>query len=286
MGKSSPKPPPAPDPVKTAQAQAQANKEAIQESARVNSYNMYTPWGAVTYTKDSTGVPTAQYLQLSPGQQSLLDQQTAISGDLANQAQIRVDQLPTGPFNLDGITPLISQGDVQRYASDQADAFYNASARRLNDQFAKDRASLDQSLYDRGHPQGSGQAYDDAMSGLQETQYGTLSDLSNQAQGYGLQQAQGLFGLSQTARNQDISDRILGRNQAFNEAAAFIQGSPVLPTPSAPQLPAYQMAPADIMGATYNSYNAQMNNYNQQMAQRNAGMSGLFGLAGNLIGLF
>jgi hypothetical protein len=40
------------------------------------------------------------------------------------------------------------------------------------------------------------------------------------------------------------------------------------------------MQPADIMGATYGSYNAQQNAYNQQMQNQRANTQGLYSLLG------
>jgi hypothetical protein len=43
----------------------------------------------------------------------------------------------------------------------------------------------------------------------------------------------------------------------------------------------YQVNPADIMGATYGSYNGQLNAYNSQLQQNAANAQGLFGLLGS-----
>lgn len=100
MGKKSPSVPAAPDPVATAQAQAQANKEALQESARLNSVNLYGPSGSVTYGFNADGTPHSQYTQLTPQGQWLYDAQQGIAGQLMQQAYNRTQQIPTNAFSL------------------------------------------------------------------------------------------------------------------------------------------------------------------------------------------
>ncbi len=59
MGKkSSPKPP---SPEQTAQAQAQANKEAIQESAKINRYNIENPFGTTKWVADTSSPQYQKY---------------------------------------------------------------------------------------------------------------------------------------------------------------------------------------------------------------------------------
>jgi hypothetical protein len=103
MGKKSPKVPAPPDPVKTAQAQAEANKEALQESARLNSVNLYGPSGSTTYGFRPDGTPHSQYTQLTPQGQWLYDAQQAIAGQLTTAAYQKASQVPMDSFSLAGM---------------------------------------------------------------------------------------------------------------------------------------------------------------------------------------
>ena len=286
MGKSSaPSLPPPPDPNQMIAAQTAANKQAIQYSADVNSYDIFSPLGSVTYNKNDTGVPQAQYLKFAPELQQLFDQQGGIANALASQAMGRIGQLPSDAFDISQATALPTQGDLGGYIDQSTRAYYDAASRPLLEQFEQDRGKLEQQLYDRGHPMGSGEGYDRATGNLYKAQYGTLQDLANQSVGAGLQYGQGVFGLGQAARQQDIADQILQRNQAFNESAAFLQGSPAMPMPQAPQLPAYNMQPVQSANIMNQAYQNQLAGYDAQMANYGAGKSGLFGTLGNVAGM-
>ena len=84
-----------------------------------------------------------------------------------------------------------SAGDVQRNNlmsqilsgmgdTSGADTWYDNAATRLNDQFAKQRASVDENLINRGIAVGSSQ-YNDVMGDLVDTQNQNLADLASNA---------------------------------------------------------------------------------------------------------
>ncbi len=102
-------------------------------------------------------------------------------------------------------------------------------------------------------------------------------DMAEQQQ----EQADWLTGinLEQTLRGTANQEDITQRNQQINEIAALIQGSPAIQMPAIPQVPTYNIAPADVGGAYANEYNAQMNAYNQQQQQNAAIWQGALGAA-------
>lgn len=82
MGKSAPA---APDPVATAQAQATANAESARVQSKLNNPNTYGPGGAVEHEwgPDDT---SSVYTYLSPEQQKIYDNQTALTGATSKAA--------------------------------------------------------------------------------------------------------------------------------------------------------------------------------------------------------
>lgn len=81
--------------------------------------------------------------------------------------------------------------------------------------------------------------------------------------------------LQQALRGQQINEALLNRTQPMNELSAFLNGAPALPTPSF--MGQYQAsAPApDLMGAAYNSYNAQAQNHRNNQSNLWGGLSTL-----------
>lgn len=305
MGKKSPS---VPDPVATANAQTQTNIASAQASAAMNSPNIYTPSGSVTYQRDSKGVPTSQHVNLNPTQQNIFDRQQNIADDLAEQAQTRVNGITTDPFTLTGM-PNDPRGydvagnlgefnptnlpfdpsqitDVNAYTDTVQDAYFDRSMRNLNPQFEQQRRRHEQRLNDQGLPI-AGEAAMTSTDQLDRSQNEATQNASDQAILAAGAEASRRFGMEQQVnssaydqqrttqqtqnndwltqlqteqglRNQATQENILERNQNFNEAAAYLQGSPALTTPNAPTTPNYTVGAADLTGATYKS--AQMQN--------------------------
>lgn len=85
---------------------------------------------------------------------------------------------------------------------------------------------------------------------------------------------QRMFGNDNSSRDRAIQEMITERQMPMNELAAILQGSPALQTPQAVNPGQYQIAPADIMGATYSNYQNQLNN-------SQANRQGLYSLLGS-----
>ncbi len=300
-------PPPAPDPAQLASAQGQANIDAIRESARINAIDEFTPYGSLTYERDSRGVPTSRTVALSPEQQRLLTSQTGLANTLAGLAQNQAGFIPQDRFSLAGLPEFASSIDfsgipqapgIDDFSADAArveQATYDRGLSLLQPELDRQRSSLEQSLADRGLPM-TGEAYNTALDRFDTAQGETLSRLAQDAVLAGRGEQSRLFGLGQqarqqaiseqlsdaalgqSARQQGISDALTERGQPFNELSAFLQGSPALQTPNFAPTPQYQVAPPDVLGANQIALNAQQNAYNQQQALNQAGLGGLFGL--------
>ena len=118
--KSQPSPPPAPDPYTTAAAQTQGDVQSAIANAWLGNANEYSPLGSVTYNQtgtkqitDATGNPIDvstfdRTVSLSPEQQKLYDQQTALGGtlnDLAQSQASRISGVLNTPISADGLAP-------------------------------------------------------------------------------------------------------------------------------------------------------------------------------------
>ncbi len=82
---------------------------------------------------------------------------------------------------------------------------------------------------------------------------------------------------------QAIQQQTALRAMPLNEVSALLSGSQVQ-GPQAYQPGAANVAPTDVLGAYNQQYQGQLAQWQAQQQQQNAGMGGLFGLAGTLGG--
>jgi len=314
MGKGSSKAPKAPDPAETAQAQAAANKEAILESAKVNQIGEITPYGTLRYEGEIGDPGRTRITELADSQQRQLDQYNLLAEQLGDFALGRAGHIPQAPFSLEGITPLYSsylpnQGrggelsgeggrrgpfgflspvvdqiiDSSNPVNRVEQATYDRAINLLKPQFDRQERRLETGLANRGIPIGS-EAYSDVRDQFDTSRDEALIAAANDAVRAGRTEDSRLFGISQAARQQGINELLLQRTQPINELAAILQGSPATGQPQFGQQAQYQVAPADVVGPTNLAYQGQLNAFNQSQANRNAGLGGLFGLGGAILG--
>lgn len=276
MSDSPPSPPTPPDPVATANAQAAANKETAIANANINQVNQVTPYGNLTYTQRGTasdGTPQYTATQtLSPEQQKLFD--------LTNQAAQKYGQ--TANTQLDAVSGKLAQpldfgslGAAPQANEATRQDVLNSIIQRQQPMMDQDRSALETRLANQGITAGS-QAYNTAIDELNRQKNDFRLAADTQA---GSQMAQ-QYGLESNARNQAINEMVQQRQIPLNELAAMLSGSQVQgPNFVAP--PQTQMAPADIMGATYGSYNGQQQAYGQQLQANSANNQGLASLGGS-----
>lgn len=246
--------PAAPDPVATAKAQGAANKEAAIASQLGSMVNQQTPWGNLTYNQIGTwsdGTPrTEQITTLSPTQQQLFDigQRTNIALGNLGESQIgRLSNVLNQPLDLSN--PAVEQ------------RLYDLATPRLNQRFDRQRDQTLTRLANMGITDPNSDIYKAEMRNLGETENDAYNQILLQGRGQALQEL------------------LTQRNQPLNEISALLSGSQI----GAPQFqstPGFNQNPADIMGATYGSYNANAQNAALRQQQQNAMMGGLFGLGG------
>lgn len=219
--------------------QREFNQEAADETFRMqNPSQQQNPYGYQNVTRDENGNVTVES-GFSPEQQAIYDSQNqylqSMYGNLAGG---------TGGF-----------GDAASERQRIEEQLYGSYTRGFDDQKARERAALDQSLAERGIPIGSGEAYANAVESFERGWGDRYDEARRQATAGGgqewersallpLQQAQGLFqlggptmgsfaqyqggsinptdvgGISSTYRGQNISRDIANQNRASQERIA------------------------------------------------------------------
>lgn len=275
MSKGHDSAPTPPDPAQTAAAQAAANKDAAIATGELNMVNQVTPQGSLTYTQrgtSPTGTPQYTATQtLSPDQQRIYDLTTQAAtkyGETANTQLGAVSSKLAEPidFSTLGPAPTIDQGSWQR-------AFDSIIQRNQPNQQA-DLKALETRLANQGIQVGS-----DAYTAAMRDYNSGVNDFRLGAQQQAQSQESQDFGLQQTARNQAINELVQQRQIPLNELAAMLSGSQVQ-SPSYVNTPTSNVNPADIMGATYGSYNGQLQAYQADQARQAANMQAIAGILG------
>jgi hypothetical protein len=277
----SPSPPPPPDPVATANAQGAVNKEAAVASQELNMVNQYTPYGDIEFTpRGDSAAGTPQYSAtqtLSPAEQQKLD--------LTNEAGIKYGQ--TANTQLDAVRGKLAQpldygslGIAPRANEETRSAVADSLYSRMEPLMDRDKERLQTRLANQGITLNS-EAYNDAMDTESRARNDARLSVENQALG----QMGQLYGLERSARDSDINEIIQQRTQPVNELSAMLKGTQVQ-GPQFVNAPQSNVNPADLIGATYGSYQGELNNYNQRVGQQNALMGGLFGLGSAGLGAY
>ena len=197
-----------------------------------------------------------QTTTLNPEQQRLLDLTTrgqTTYGETANNLLDAVRGQLSQPVNVD-------------WAAER-DRALSAQMERINPTFTQAEEGLRQRLMGQGLAPGS-EGWD--------REFRTFNQGRNDA----------LLAADLNAGNtvgQAIQQQTALRAMPLNEVSALLSGSQVQ-SPQAYQPAAATVAPTDVLGAYNQQYQGQLAQWQAQQQQQNAGMGGLFGLAGTLGG--
>lgn len=290
--KGSSSPPPAPDPAATAAAQGAINKETAIAQARLNQVNEYTPYGQSEYTPrlDGDGNPVVndgipafdRTTSLDPADQARLDQDRAIAqylGKIGTDQLGRIENNMGEEFNYEGL-PSYPEADANERKRIE-DTLYGSYKSRLDPRFDQEQQRMDTKLANQGITQGS-DAYKRESDNFGRTKNDAYQQASADATNQGGNEMSRLFGLSKTARQDLISERLTKRNQPLNELVALLGGAPSVAQPQFAPQPTSGIAPADITGPTALQYQGQLAGW-QNSQNANQGMfSSLFNLGGQL----
>jgi len=308
---SSPSAPASPNPNAVISAQTSANADTARLNANLNRSDTYTPFGSVTF-QDLGNDRWQSQQTLSPGMQTLLDQQINIGQGVNSAAQSRLNNLDNSAFTLDGVDPYQSsidtsglmampdQSSLDAYAKGAESNIYNRSATRLNDQFGRGEDALRARLANQGVTEGS-DAYSAAMKdfsyGRNDAYQGAETNAITQGAALrsslladsltgrqqGLSEQYNAANFANQGRSQQINDQLLTRTQGLNELAALLQGQQAIGMPQAQNGGQVNVGAPDVGGAYGLSQASQQNAYNQQKQSQNAAFGGLAGLAGGAL---
>lgn len=287
MGKSSPSPPAAPDPAATAAAQGRINRETAIAQARLNQIDEFTPYGSSVYEPTGeTRDDIDQYKRtttLDPAQQAIFEQQTGITQDLNRLAGDQIGRVSSNladPFSFEGLPAAPEANEAARQQA--IDAIYGQHTSRLDPRFARDKTALETRLANQGIPVGS-DAFNEVMESFGRTRNDAYTSALNQAIASGGAEQSRLFGLGGSERARAIQEYATQRNAPLNEVAALMSGNTIT-NPQFSATPNTAIRAPDLIGLTRDKYAGDVNAYNQQLASNQAGMGGLFGLAGSVAG--
>lgn len=310
MGK--PKAPAPPDYAAAATAQGTANENAAIAQNFLNQANQVGPYGSMNYTydyghgftlPDGTVIPSATATTtLSPAQQKLLDQQTALStalNDTAMKGVGYVDKITGKPLDISKSPALQSDGG-QVYKTPSIDDFNstrdkvtNAFMARLQPQMDQQSNALRSQMASQGIELGS-KAYGDATFNLDRSQ----NDQRTSALLAGDTASQNLWqnalAAGQTTFNQGLANDQFAnqaRNQSIQEGE-FLRTEPLnvlnaLRTGNQTTLPQFgnvsggagiQAAP--VYQAANDQYGAAQSAYQNKMAGYSSLLSGLGSIGG------
>ena len=267
--------PPQIDPAATARAQSAANRETATTQAQLNMMNQYTPQGSLEYSQSGTwsdGTPKYAATQtLTPNQQRIADlgEQGSIGyGEAGNALLSNVKGMLSTPVDMAqfGAAPTYDENFRLQQRQNMV--------QRAQPDWDQQRTALETRLANQGIGIGS-QAYNDEMQRYQRVYNDFLLGADLNAGNA----AAGEYGRMQTARQNQINEAYLPRNQELNTLSALLSGSQV----SSPQFvstPQTQVAGVDTSAAL--GMNQQNALTQQQLAasQSNAMMGGLSGLGG------
>ncbi len=276
--------PQAPNSAQVSADQTQSNVQTGIANATLGNTNQVTPYGSLTYNQTGgqmvggNWVPSYTATQtLSPNQQQILTSQENLQkqalGPIGSQVLNQVQNTTQNPLSFAGAPPM--PGDQTQARNDA----YNALTARSTQDLDRQKQQQITQLANQGIAPGS-EAYNNALLPIERA----YTDASNQATinagnvaGQNINQAQQL-------RNQYTGEQTQLYNQPLNTYAALTGVSGGVQNPNYAPASQGQVAPTDVSGNAYNSYNGQLQQYNTQQSQQNALMGGLFGLGGSALG--
>lgn len=256
-------------PAEASQAQLDTGNYIQQQNLAANRPNETNPWGGRQFSFDpATGQWTAN--QTLSGNQNQINQQTEqadiSAGDTANRSLNQAGQNYQNPYSYQGIAQAPGQDDALGYARQTQDSIYNRFQTKMQPQFDKQKAGLQQQLADQGIPIGS-KLYNDQMFQLQQQQNDAYDQARATANSQATSEANTVFGMGQTGRQQNIQEYQDQRNAPAAEAQTMLglRRGVVNPNYTAINTGITQQTP-DVIGGAANFYGSNASMKNAQTA--------------------
>lgn len=274
-----------PDAAKTIAAQTASNLNTAQNTQAMNLIDSSTPLGSIKYTPTpgANGDPTrwSSTVSLTPEGQQTFDQNQALANALSQlslQGVSRVSDAMAKPAGYDNLTAIPNDPD----GSKAADAIYAQNTSRLDPQYAKSDAAMEDKLINSGLSKGT-TAYNSAWESYNRSKNDAYTSARNASVIGGQQSADDQLANALKSRQQQISEQNYQRELPLNEVTALESGGQVqMPSFAAPA--PVSVAGTNTAGITQDAYANQAAVYNQQQQQQSALYGDLFGLAGSAVG--
>lgn len=276
-----PSQPIAPSAGKIAKAQTKSNQDTALYQAGLNQTDQVTPYGSLTYTSKGGGKGKPPHVtattSLDPKVQAVVDALISTQGKVAGTAKTLATQLPGSLVKIKSPKLQTSLGPDD-FSSDRQrveDTLFG----ELDQQSAKDRATLDASLADKGIAIGS-DAYTRATGDFQKSLSNnrTAAILNAGTEQNRMQQlALNSAGFGNNALTQQLQNQITGNNQNLNQVLSLTNGTQIQ-QPSFASTPQTGVGGTDVAGITQQGVNNATNAYNQQQQS----LGSFFGTLGTL----
>ena len=141
-------------------------------------------------------------------------------GSMANDMLSRVDESYEQPFDFSQLPSAPVSGDFNDWRTQQIDQAYKMYTDRQEPQFAKQREQLEQDLYNRGIPVGSG-LYNQQVQELERAHNDARQSAMTNAQAIAGQNAGQFFDIGSQARGNALNEGMLERNMPLSEMQAL-----------------------------------------------------------------
>lgn len=323
---SKPKAPEPPDYAAAAAAQGTANTNSAIATNFLNQANQVGPTGSLTYTYDRSGgytlpdgtvIPrTTATTTLSPEQQRLYDQNTAMStqlNDLAAQGIGYVGQAVGQGVDQSSLPGMVGSVQPRQFRDGTGgedftahrDRITQAMMERMQPSIDRQQESMRTQLVNQGITQGSkayGTEQDTFNRGVNDQRIAALLAGDQEQQMYWDQEqrgldnynraqegmfSQGLAGgqFANQARQQAIQEQDYFRNQPLNMLNALRSGNQVSMPSFGSVTAGSNIQPAPIYAATNDAYQGALQSYQAQLQARSAMLGGIASLGSAGIGL-
>lgn len=280
--------PAVPDVGDVTDAQTAANRETAITQARLNQVNEITPFGSATWSPTGQTIDGIDQYQrtvtLSPEQQALYDQQTALNQQIMGYAGPQLDRINdiiSQPIDMSTLpdAPVVNDATRQRVE----DAVYQRAKMQLdptyNDALDNQRTFLANQGFDV-----NSDAYKDAMRDYELNRANAYNDAAFRAIEQGGAEQSRLFGLESSARERALQELAFQRGQPINELATLMGFGGGVNVPQFGAIPQTAVSGTDIIGPTYSSYQGNYNQWAQQQQNNNSLFGSIAGLAGTALG--
>lgn len=273
--KDSPSPPPAPDYRGAAEQTAAGNLELERARTRANRYTEITPLGTRSWDKGGDqGQDPDQWtstITLSPLVQEMVASQQRTGSKLGTIGEGMMDRVSAGygrPFDTSRLPAAPEVSDASR------SRIVDALMGRMEPQFQRQEDAARTRMYNQGIREGS-EAWKAGMDDLSRAR----TDARLAAEGRGLDEMQGMYGMGMDARQRAIQEQAYMRGLPLSELNQLRTGAqPSLPAFGAAGQMGHVQGP-NYMAAAEGQYQSGLDAFNAENAWNANMMNGIFGLA-------